>query len=107
MVIYGVSANEHDASLAVVDEGEILFASHAERYSRRKNDPHLNAALLSDALTYADPDLVVWYERPFRKRTRKLWAGQYAGVLARDGETYLRRFLPNTPVRYVSHHASH
>src|SRR5690349_12184784 len=107
MVIYGVSANEHDASLSVVDDGEILFASHAERYSRRKNDPHLNAALLRDARRHAEPELVVWYERPFLKRTRKLRAGQHAGVLARDGRGYLRRFLARTPVRFVGHHASH
>lgn len=107
MVIYGVSANEHDASLAVVDGGEILFAAHAERYSRRKNDPYLNAALLCDAVQHAEPELVVWYERPFLKRTRKLWAGQHAGVLTRDGAGYLHRFLRGVPVRYVGHHASH
>jgi carbamoyltransferase len=107
MLIYGISANEHDASLAVVRDGEILFASHAERYSRRKNDPDLNEPLLADARRYGEPDLVIWYERPFLKRTRKLWAGQYEQVLRTDGAAYLRQFRLETPVHCVGHHESH
>ena len=107
MNIYGVAANEHDASLAVVKDRDILFASHAERYSRKKNDPHLNEALLTEARAYGEPDLVVWYEKPFRKRLRKLWAGQRDHVLRRDGAAYLRRFKFDAPVRYVGHHESH
>jgi carbamoyltransferase len=107
MAVYGISANEHDASLAVVRGEEILFASSAERYSRVKNDPHLNAELVADARRHAEPHLVVWYERPHLKRSRKLWSGQYDGALRRDGGAYVRRFLPGVPVRYVSHHHSH
>jgi carbamoyltransferase len=107
VIIYGVSANEHDASIAVVRDHDILFASSAERYSRRKNDPHLNAALLADARVHGDPELIVWYERPFLKRARKLWAGQYGQVLRSDGRAYLRRFGLTAPVRFVGHHESH
>lgn len=107
MIIYGVSANEHDASLAVVRDEEILFASSAERYSRKKNDAHLNLALVAEARAYGDPDLIVWYEKPFLKRTRKLWAGQYKDVLRTDGAAYLRPFVPDAPVKYVGHHESH
>ena len=39
----GISgAINHDAALATVHEGEILFAGHSERYSKKKNDPDLN-----------------------------------------------------------------
>lgn len=107
MVVWGISANEHDASLAAVAEGEILFASHVERYSRRKNDPHLNEAVLAAAREYGEPELIVWYEKPFLKRTRKLWAGQYGDVLRRDGAAYIRQFGLDLPVRYVGHHESH
>ncbi len=107
MIIYGISANEHDASLAVVRGREILFASAAERYSRVKNDPHLNADLIADARRYGAPDLVVWYEKPHLKRSRKAWAGQYSEVGRVDGARYLRRYLPGVPVRYVGHHESH
>jgi carbamoyltransferase len=106
VIIYGVSANEHDASLAVVQDDRILFASHGERYSRRKNDPYLNEALIAEARTHGEPDLVVWYERPLLKRTRKLCAGQYRHLWRRDGASTLRGFL-EAPVRYVGHHESH
>ena len=107
MITYGISANEHDASLAVVRDREILFASAAERYSRVKNDPHLNADLLADAMRCGAPDLVVWYEKPHLKRARKAWAGQFSEVGRIDGASYVRRYLPGVPVRYVGHHESH
>jgi carbamoyltransferase len=107
MIIYGISANEHDASLAVVRDEDILFASNAERYSRKKNDPYLNESLIAEARGYGEPDLIVWYEKPLLKRTRKLWAGQYKDVLRSDGSAYLRQFNFDAPVRYVGHHESH
>jgi carbamoyltransferase len=107
MITYGISANWHDASLAVVREGDILFASSAERYSRHKNDPDLNEALIAEAREYGEADLIVWYEKPFLKRTRALRAGQRDRVLRQDGAAYLKRFELDAPVRYVGHHESH
>src|SRR5271163_4038024 len=107
MITYGISASWHDASLAVVREEDILFAASAERYSRHKNDPDLNEALIADARTYGEPDLIVWYEKPFLKRTRALWAGQHSRVLQRGGGAYLKQFRLNAPVRHVGHHESH
>ena len=60
-MLLGINANNHDASIALVDGSNILFAGHAERYSRLKNDPHLNEALIDDALQYGIPDKIVWY----------------------------------------------
>jgi carbamoyltransferase len=108
MLTLGISANEHDAALAVIEGARILFASHAERYSRRKNDPHLHPDLIDEALCYGKPDQIVWYERPLFKRTRKLYAGQFDTALRADGAAYLRRgFGLTAPVAYVGHHASH
>ena len=61
MTILGISAGFHDASVSVIDDGEILFAGHAERYSKLKNDPHINNELIADALTYGDPQLIGYY----------------------------------------------
>ena len=38
MKIVGVNETTHDAAIAVIENGEILFAGHAERYSKEKND---------------------------------------------------------------------
>ena len=107
MIIYGISANHHDAALAVARDETLLFASHSERYSRIKNDPHLNYDVIAEARTYGDPELLVWYEKPLQKRLRKLWSGQYREVLRADGASYLSRYGLRAPTVYVSHHECH
>ena len=49
MITWGISANSHDAALAVFKDRELVFASHSERYSGVKNDAHLNDKLISEA----------------------------------------------------------
>ena len=41
MRILGINCMNHDAAMAVVDGHDILWAAHAERYSRIKNDQFL------------------------------------------------------------------
>ena len=49
----GISgAINHDAAVATVHDGEILFAGHSERYSKKKNDPELHQQLINDAIKY-------------------------------------------------------
>ena len=80
MRILGINCMNHDAAMAVVDiqgGGDILWAAHAERYSKVKNDFHLNWAIVNEAKTYGPFDKVVYYEKPLLKKTRQLYAGQY------------------------------
>jgi predicted NodU family carbamoyl transferase len=46
MNILGISAGFHDAAATVINcsenQGDILFAGHAERYSKKKNDADIN-----------------------------------------------------------------
>ena len=42
MIILGINETSHDASISLIKDGEILFAGHAERYSKRKNDWYNN-----------------------------------------------------------------
>lgn len=71
----GISEFYHDAGLAFIsEEGNILFASHSERYSKIKNDPDLDLKLLDMIDT---KDHVSYYEledhqREFDFRTRRL-----------------------------------
>jgi carbamoyltransferase len=109
---WGVSALSHDASLAVVQDGEVVFAAHSERYSRVKNDPFLAPGLLAEALTYGPPDAIAWYERPMLKKARHVRARQWAD--ARSRADIPRRYLRTLglPVRlpaidYAGHHDSH
>lgn len=76
MNILGISAGFHDAAVAVVDpHGDILFAGHSERYSKRKNDANLCPELLMDAWSHGDINHVAYYERPWVKQLRNLRAG--------------------------------
>lgn len=64
MITWGISANSHDAALAVFDNDQLLFASHSERFSGIKNDPDLDPRLVTYAKRLAgEPDLVCWYEK--------------------------------------------
>ena len=46
----GVSSGFHDAALSIIDDrGNIVFASHSERYSKRKHDAELHEGLIKDA----------------------------------------------------------
>lgn len=105
MVIWGISANSHDAAISVVQNNEILFASQTERYSGVKNDAHLNSAIIADAKSYGAPDLVVWYEQPLMKSLRQMRAGQ--GWVNNSAKQYLSNYNVTTPVVTVDHHHSH
>ena len=110
MRILGINALNHDAAITLIEDGEILFAGHSERYSGIKNDSDLNSALFADCYRRGGkPDKVVYYERPWLKKTRQLRAGQYGEVLSRKNlpSYYLRDFVGNTPIEYVQHHQSH
>jgi len=105
MIIWGISANSHDAAITVVQDKEILFASQSERYSGVKNDAHLNAYIVADAYRYGEPDEVVWYERPLMKSLRQLQAGQ--GWVNNNAKQYVRNYGITAPVITVDHHHSH
>ena len=47
MISWGWTGMAHDASLAVFDNKQLVFAAHAERYSRIKNDKNLIYQLTS------------------------------------------------------------
>jgi carbamoyltransferase len=86
--ITGISSGFHDAALSTIDDdGNILFAGHSERYSRIKNDPRLGPYMLIEGTT-------VFYEKPFRKNLRRLYAGQ--GWVPKPAYDH-----------YVKHHWSH
>jgi len=107
MITWGISANSHDAALAVFSDDGLEFASHSERFSGIKNDPHLNADLINYALKWGEPDEVVWYERPFRKTVRQLRAGQGWNYSENNVKRYLQHYNIHAPIRYTSHHHSH
>ena len=73
----GISAGFHDASLSVVSgQGDILFAGHSERYSKKKHDKNLCSEIIRDAMYYAGERYELhYYEKPWLKAIRQFRAG--------------------------------
>ena len=109
MRILGINALNHDASISLIDNGEVVFAAHSERYSGIKNDSELHAAIFADMYRYGKPDKVAYFERPWLKKYRQLKAGQYNEVFQLDNtpKKYLKRYIGELPINYVQHHQSH
>jgi len=107
MIAWGISANSHNAALAVFDDDKLVFASESERFSGQKNDPHLNRELILYAKQFGEPDRVYWYEKPLLKTLRQFSAGQGWNRLENNIEIYLARHEIYTPVSYTGHHHSH
>ena len=117
MITWGISANSHDAALAVFKHGvkgltskkdlQLLFASHSERFSGIKNDAHLNDKLIDYAKQWGVPNEIVWYERPLVKTLRQYRAGQGIRLAENNIRRYLRSYNIHAPIRFVDHHHSH
>jgi carbamoyltransferase len=100
MIILGVNETSHDASLSLIKNGKILFAGHAERYSKEKNDWYINDRLVNDALSYGTPDAIAYYEKPLLKASRLLLRGG-------SGDWKPKFNIPGIPRKSFSHHYSH
>ena len=105
MLILGINETSHDASVSLIKDGEILFAGHAERYSKQKNDWYINDSLIKDALEYGFPDNIAYYERPLLKASRLLLrggSGHWKPTYQLDNI-----FGRPVPVKSFKHHYSH
>jgi len=79
MRILGFNETSHDAAVSVIENGKILFASHAERYSKVKNDWYTNNQIWDEALSFGKPDAISYYEKPQLKRFRLFKSGGASG----------------------------
>lgn len=99
MIILGINETSHDASISLIKDGEILFAGHAERYSKKKNDWYNNEDIYLDMLNYGTPTHIAYYEKPLLKKSRLLFRG---------GASDWKPNMPfDLPVKYFKHHESH
>ena len=110
--ILGISAGYHDAAVTVIDtRGMILYAGHAERYSKKKNDPNLNVDMLFEAARGRRIDHIAYYETPWKKQTRQLYSGQgieWNRVTTRQVlREQLYGYFSDAPVTTHNHHLSH
>ena len=99
MITWGISANSHNAALSVFDGDALLFASESERFSKVKNDAYLNDGIIEYAKKFGEPELVCWYENPYKKTLRQLLSGQ--GWIQN-----VKKYV-DVPIKYYDHHYTH
>ena len=112
MRILGINCMNHDAAMAIVEfdkkgPGKVVWAAHAERYSKIKNDHYLNHDIVNEAKSLGW-NKVVYYEKPILKKTRQVYSGQYR--IALDSKEMPGHHLKQFGIKideYVKHHDSH
>jgi len=77
MYILGISAFFHDSAAVLIKNGQIVFASEEERFSRIKHDNSfpfkaIKASLLHENILINDISYVAYYEKPLLKFERIL-----------------------------------
>lgn len=108
MITWGISANSHDAALAVFCDEKLVFASHSERFSKKKNDRDLNHTLVEfSRQRWGEPQQIYWYENPYLKTVRQLYAGQGWKWPDNNIPNYLKKYGVAADIKYTLHHKSH
>ena len=98
-ILWGVTFGAHDAAIAVFVNNELVFATDAERFSRKKNDSVIPSSLIEYVENkYGMPDKVYYYENPILKSLRRTWAGQRPRIV-------IPKFKHK--LTYSNHHESH
>lgn len=96
----------HDGGIAIIEDGEILFASSSERYSKLKYDPMLHKDLIS--LTRED-DKFFYYEDPDLRRKRiKVKQRNKKDSTLTSGSLKMINGISTFPItNFIDHHKSH
>ena len=101
MIAWGINALNHGSSLALFKDGRLLSNQVGLL-------DELDSNVITDALHIGAPDRIFWYERPWIKKARQLYAGQWGRAL--DMNVLPRRHLKAqhyAPITYTPHHGSH
>ena len=103
MINWGINALNHGSSLAVFKDGKLKSFTNCKESA-------LDCSTITQALNQGAPDQIYWYERPWVKKARQVYAGQFntAFDMAVLPSRYLKDIKVNyASVRYTPHHASH
>lgn len=126
--VLGISAFYHDSAVALIKDGDIIFAAQEERFSRIKHDSRFPQNAFAAALEYAgitesSLSAITYFENPRLKSTRVFssyinnypknlnnFAKAFSGTpLNRNRvKKQIREFTHfSGPIHFGNHHASH
>jgi len=104
MIRWGINALNHGSSLAVFKNEKLISLDVSQ-------DDEIPGEIKLKALNYGGaPDRIHWYERPWVKKARQVYAGQYGTAMDMSNlpSNYIRKTgLGYAPITYTPHHASH
>lgn len=104
MIEWGINALNHGSSLAVFKNGKYI---HGGVFANET----IPTGQIKFCLDYSGaPDRIYWYENPWLKKARQLYAGQYKTAFKIDNlpKHNLKQWgIGYAPVTYTPHHASH
>lgn len=101
MIAWGVNALNHGHSIAIFKDGTFI-SNYAGASAELESETTVKA------LGHGSPNNIYWYENPWLKKARQVYAGQYRTAL--DTTVLPRKHLKQfkyAPVIYTPHHASH
>lgn len=104
MIQWGINALNHGSSLAVFKNGEYIDGFQSTNDSISPDQFKLNLD------HQGPPDRIFWYENPWLKKARQIYAGQYNTAFRLDNlpSKKLKEWgLGYAPITYTPHHASH
>ena len=119
MIVWGITGNNHDARLAVMEYpkrfnrqmGVVYPTGQAKvRSGGISGDPNRVPEMLAHVRSkprWAHPAKVIWYEKPFKKSMRQLIAGQGMKFKENNVKKFLQRQGIHVPIEYIDHHESH
>lgn len=103
MIVWGINALNHGSSLAVFKDEKFISNTF------NKTDELENETICS-ALDNGLPERIFWYERPWLKKARQAYAGQWNHVFDFSvvPSNYLKKIKTiRAPITYTPHHGSH
>ena len=103
MIAWGINALNHGHSVAVFNNGTLV-----SNVNGTSNE--LSSETIRRSLDWGSPDRIYWYERPWIKKVRQLYAGQWDDAF--DTSVIPSRYLKGVnlsyaAIKYTPHHASH
>ena len=121
MIVWGITGNNHDASLAVMEwkvagltdhyKLKLKWAGMSKDFSGIPGDPTLCPKLMAEVRSnpkWAYPAKIYFYEKPLKKTVRQFIAGQGWNYKENNIKKFLSKSgIHHVPIEYIDHHHSH
>lgn len=102
MITWGINSLNHGSSIAIFENNKLIHW----QFFTEDEIPKLDLEYFEYKYK---PDHIYWYERPWIKKTRQAYAGQWSRVFSLEDipRLWLKANKITAPITYTPHHGSH